>query len=301
LVGVQTLTVLEQRMITRSAQLATFPRAAASALRPAARRAAAVACLTAVPARAPRCHIAMSSSPPASAPSTNFLGQKESQELDIDLMGDQFGFTLEQLMELAGLSVASAVERCYPPSQFRRVLVICGPGNNGGDGLVAARHLHHFGFSPVILYPKRSGREPFYGKLVTQCEQLSIPFLELPGADDSATWLRENYDLVVDAIFGFSFSGGPMRAPFDGIVSAMKACDLPIASVDIPSGWHVEDGNVSGDGLEPEMLISLSTPKQCAGKFGGKHHCTAHPCPLVYSSSANFFSPLTVTRPVAIG
>ena len=63
-------------------------------------------------------------------------------KLDKQLMGP-LGFSVDQLMELAGLSVACAVAAEAPANS--RVLVLAGPGNNGGDGLVAARHLHHFG------------------------------------------------------------------------------------------------------------------------------------------------------------
>jgi len=73
-------------------------------------------------------------------------------------------------MELAGLAVAQCVAELYPLGPVlpldangvkqkrvnERVLVACGPGNQGGDGLVAARHLHHFGYSPSVFYPKVS-------------------------------------------------------------------------------------------------------------------------------------------------
>ena len=76
-------------------------------------------------------------------------GQEESQKVDEELMGP-LGFSVDQLMELAGLSCATALASEYPPSSHARVLIVCGPGNNGGDGLVAGRHLHHFGYKPQV-------------------------------------------------------------------------------------------------------------------------------------------------------
>eukprot|EP00897_Mesotaenium_endlicherianum_P003829 jgi/Mesen1/3474/ME000195S02618 len=208
----------------------------------------------------------------------SYIGQKEAQAIDEELMGP-LGFSVDQLMELAGLSVASAIAEVYNADAHPRVLVVCGPGNNGGDGLVAARHLYHFGYRPTVCYPKRTDK-PLYQGLVTQLESLSIPFVPAEEVAAPGESPRERYDVVVDAMFGFSFHGIP-RAPFDAILrklavppgASAEATDAPpVVSIDIPSGWHVEEGDVDGTGLRPAMLVSLTAPKKCAERFAGPHH-----------------------------
>jgi NAD(P)H-hydrate epimerase len=80
-------------------------------------------------------------------------------------------FSIDQLMELAGLSVSQVVYRVHPLTKGSRVLVACGPGNNGGDGLVAARHLRHYGYQPTIYYPKRSKNELYQVSSIISTEQ----------------------------------------------------------------------------------------------------------------------------------
>ena len=188
-----------------------------------------------------------------------YLGQKEAQNLDLDLF-NKFKFSLDQLMELAGLSCAHAVAKAYPiePNLGSQVLVICGPGNNGGDGLVCARHLQLFGYKPTILYPKRPNKD-LYNRLVVQCQLMGIKFVnEMPAVKE----IEQNYNCIVDAIFGFSFNGtGGIRSPFDSIINTLKQLKTPIMSVDIPSGWNVELGDINGDGIKPQSLISLTAPK----------------------------------------
>ncbi|KAG0320492.1 NAD(P)H-hydrate epimerase [Podila horticola] len=197
--------------------------------------------------------------------SLKYLSQKAAQAIDVELMSPTGGgFSFEQLVELAGLSVAQAVTKVYTKEQFPRIMVFSGPGNNGLDGLVAARHLSHFGYQPRIYYPKRPDK-PVNKGLVAQCEELEIPFVDSPehGLQDS--------DLVLDAIFGFSFTG-EVRQPFVSAIEALKGTRLPIVSVDIPSAWDVEQGNVNGAGFQPSMLVSLTAPKQGAMHFTGSHH-----------------------------
>jgi len=204
----------------------------------------------------------------------SFVSQKVAGDIDKDLMSSEYGFVSEALMELAGLSCAQAINEAYRDN--RRVLVICGPGNNGGDGLVCARHLSHFGYSVTICYPKQRNVAPFVGQKL-QCEKLNIPFItELPSVEH----LHEKFNLIVDAIFGYSFQSenGFIRAPFAAIIETLSSLgpeNNPVASIDVPSGWNVDTGVVEGTegkGLQPDFLISLGVPKLCAQGFRGKHY-----------------------------
>ncbi|XP_011690371.1 PREDICTED: NAD(P)H-hydrate epimerase [Wasmannia auropunctata] len=201
-----------------------------------------------------------------------FLNQTEAINIDKDLF-ERYRFSVDQLMELAGQSCAVAIARSYPLSADSpsRVLVCCGPGNNGGDGLVCARHLKHFGYSPEIYYPKRPSNG-LYERLLHQCVENGIPVLEnrrIEEAADSAV-LRE-YAIVVDALLGFSFRP-PVREPFVRIIDMLRDTSVPICSVDIPSGWDVERGPPADGGIKPQVLISLTAPKMCASKFDGRFH-----------------------------
>jgi NAD(P)H-hydrate epimerase len=244
-----------------------------------------------------------SSAPSASAASEpiTHLTQRQAAALDEDLMNPEtYGFSLDQLMELAGLSVAAAVRDAYPPSLAStaaptRVLVLAGPGNNGGDGLVAARHLTHFGYRVTVCYPKQTDKPIFKG-LVTQLRALGVPIWggeELvarareasPAASGGAAAaaasslpsLRPLFDVAVDAVFGFSYSGGAPRAPFAEPLALLSpaANPPPVVAVDLPSGWHVEKGDEGGadalgagvPGLRPDVLVSLTAPKLAARRF----------------------------------
>ena len=223
--------------------------------------------------------VAPPSVPASNTDPTGYLNAVDSTALDVDLMTKP-GFSLEQLMELAGLSVAEAVYAVAPPegsTKKRQILIVCGPGNNGGDGLVAARHLVLFGYEVGVVYPKRSKKEDHYADLVQQCEDVGLDILnEIP--PESADG---RYDVIVDAIFGFSFKGEP-REPFKtalrqiseaqgkGAVDSNREGTV-ILSVDVPSGWNVDLGDTMGTGFKPDVLISLTSPKLCSRSFEGRH------------------------------
>lgn len=193
------------------------------------------------------------------------LSAKSAAALDQEVMSTG-AFSIDQLMELAGLSVSQAVFRLQPLQKGKRILVACGPGNNGGDGLVAARHLFHYGYQPTIYYPKQSKNE-LYQRLKKQLEDLKVPF-----TDDFPSALQQT-DHIVDAIFGFSFSG-EVREPFPRVIEALASTSVPVLAVDAPSSWDIEHGPRDagpGKGFMPPALISLTAPKPLVKWFKGRH------------------------------
>jgi len=126
-----------------------------------------------------------------------------------------------------------------------------------------------FGYKPTIYMPK-PGSKDIYKRLQTQCANMKIPTLEPSTTIDSLRDALSTSDVILDAIFGFSFKG-PIRAPFDSVLPLLTSSKLPIVSVDIPSGWDVETGNSASVGLEPDILVSLTAPKLGVREFKGRH------------------------------
>jgi len=87
------------------------------------------------------------------------------------------------------------------------------------------------GYNPSIFYPKRTDK-PLYHALTTQCVKMGLSFVEsVPSAEE----ISRNYDVIVDALFGFSFQGPP-RGEFAAIISNIVDSRVPVLSVDVPSG-----------------------------------------------------------------
>ena len=199
-----------------------------------------------------------------------YINAETSANVDKELMG-AYNYSIDQLMEIAGLTVAKVVNQEFIKStQNCKILTLCGPGNNGGDGLVASRYLKEFGNEVDILYPKKNTKNALYTRLITQCENYEIKISEkIYDNKEEYEKIFENYDFIVDALFGFSFKG-EIRQPFKTIIEAMKKFENKIISVDIPSGFDIDKGNIF-DTFIPKGLISLTLPKLCSKTFKGEH------------------------------
>ncbi|KAM6107245.1 LOW QUALITY PROTEIN: yjeF N-terminal domain-containing protein 3 [Pterocles gutturalis] len=215
----------------------------------------------------------MSSAPAPPRDPPRYLSKAEAEAMEKELLED-YRFGRQQLIEIWGHACAMAVTKAFPlPSLPRKqptVLVVCGPAQNGAIGLVCARHLRIFDYEPTIFYPKRSP-DPLHRDFTTQCEKMDIPFLSyLP---TEVQLINDAYNAVVDAVLGAEAEAGEGRGPCAPILATLQHVRIPIVSLDVPSGWDVEAGGSGG--ISPDVLVSLSAPKECARRFLGRQHFVA--------------------------
>jgi NAD(P)H-hydrate epimerase len=186
---------------------------------------------------------------------------------------EQRGVPGIDLMERAGAAVARAVERLEPDGH---VTVVCGKGNNGGDGLVVARLLRHAGRRVTVVCV--AAPEEFGGDAATNRDRLpgsppvrldgtpwgaparevaaseGRPPGEAPVADPFAT------ALVVDALLGTGFSGAPRGAVKDAI-ELIEGCGEPVVAVDVPSGVDASSGMIAGAAVRASSTVSFHAAK----------------------------------------
>jgi hydroxyethylthiazole kinase-like uncharacterized protein yjeF len=157
-----------------------------------------------------------------------------------------------ELMENAGRAVAEAVARLAPEGPVR---VVCGKGNNGGDGLVAARLLRELGFEAevLLLWPADELSEDATANL----KRLREGAIEVGG--EVAAWLAGS-GAIVDAIFGTGFSGAP-REPAAAAIGAMNDCGAPIVACDVASGVDAATGEVAGAVVECDVTVTFHGAK----------------------------------------
>ncbi|HXZ86173.1 MAG TPA: NAD(P)H-hydrate dehydratase, partial [Myxococcota bacterium] len=183
----------------------------------------------------------------------------EMRAIDADTI-DRLGVPGRTLMEAAGRAVAEAVARLYPDR--RRVLVVCGSGNNGGDGYVVARALVEQGRGVVprvfeVGRFERQSPEPKANRDLLHAARVEIV------AERSASALAAALaasDLVVDAVFGVGLTR-PVEGEIAGALEALGRSGLPLVSVDLPSGVSSDTGLPLGAALEPECVVTLGLPK----------------------------------------
>jgi NAD(P)H-hydrate epimerase len=172
------------------------------------------------------------------------LRSRQVKELD-ELAQERFGVSVDWLMYAAGLCVSRF---CNGPTA-----VVCGAGNNGGDGLVCARLLHESGRLTSVSCIEVTRLKGPAAHALEALNTAGVEVLSEPRLDDAA--------LVVDAIFGVGISGAP-QGLYAEWIEAVNSSAKRVIAVDVPSGLDADTGVAYSPCVRADLTVTLGLPKQ---------------------------------------
>ena len=181
----------------------------------------------------------------------------------VDAHAQDLGIPGGVLMERAGVAMARIALERYSPGQ---ALVVCGGGNNGGDGFVIARELHRSGVEVAVLATKSE----YEGDPATNLEVLRNLQVRFVARVDLDAELG-SADLIVDALLGTGFSG-EVREKEAGIIEQMNSAEAPVLAVDVPSGVDGAKGEVQGVGVSADLTVCAHAIKVGCVISPGREH-----------------------------
>ncbi|MEO0085698.1 MAG: NAD(P)H-hydrate dehydratase [candidate division WOR-3 bacterium] len=198
----------------------------------------------------------------------------EMQTIDRRAAAD-WGIAGPVLMENAGRAAADAIEHRFAPLCGRRFLIVCGKGNNGGDGFVIARHLANRGALPLCLLLGRTSE--LKGDARANADILlksGLPLRDVASAEELGPLLSGaglSGTVLVDAIFGTGFSGAPQGLAAAAI-RLLNDSGLPTVSIDIPSGVNADSGAVAAEAVNACLTVTMCLPKIGLYLYPGRAH-----------------------------
>jgi len=167
---------------------------------------------------------------------------------------ERFGIAPLQLMEIAAWQLARFVDAWLDGAAGKRVLVVAGSGNNGGDALCTARFLAQRGAAVQASIVPARDRHGLAAYHAATLRQLGVPLYEAPqGIDRSA-------DVIIDGLLGTGIRP-PLRQPAPAIVEAINRSRRPVVAVDVPSGIDADDGAGQEGAVQASATVMLAAPK----------------------------------------
>jgi NAD(P)H-hydrate epimerase len=190
------------------------------------------------------------------------LNTKQMREADRRTIED-IGIPSIVLMENAGRHVVASMESTFENLASMRVAVLCGRGNNGGDGFVVARVLAERSVEASVFLVGKGAEVKGDARInLDVLGQLGIDVVEV--ADASAWELQSSAilgaDLVVDALFGTGLNG-PLSGLAETIAADLNASSRPVVSIDLPSGLSADGPDVPGPAVHATLTVTLAAPK----------------------------------------
>ena len=173
-----------------------------------------------------------------------------------------YGLNGEVLMEAAGALASREIDLTFLPELTRgAVAVVCGPGNNGGDGLVVARHLHSAGYRDLLIFlvAPKDAQSALFRTQLKRAELQGLRVVDLLAQPERVKQLGSS-ELIVDAVFGIGLKR-KVAPPFAAVIEAMNAGKAPKVSLDTPSGLNADTGRVEGVAVKAAMTVTFGLAK----------------------------------------
>jgi ADP-dependent NAD(P)H-hydrate dehydratase / NAD(P)H-hydrate epimerase len=198
----------------------------------------------------------------------------EMSRIDRAAIEDE-GIPSLELMERAGEAVARAARDMLSVTGGRRVAVICGKGNNGGDGLVAARRLSG-ALDSVVFIVGAEGPGDLSPDSRANYDQLRgtpviVEWISSPQAASDLIRDGATFDLLIDCLFGTGFRG-PAAGLYEAVIDAINESGRPVLAADIPSGVAGDTGAVDGSAVVADRTVTFAAPKAGLVQFPGAGH-----------------------------
>ena len=187
---------------------------------------------------------------------------QEMQNID-RRAGEEFGIPTLLLMENAALGVVRLVEEMYGPVKGKKITIVCGKGNNGGDGLAAARQLYNRGARvQVYLLPEQTALKGDAAVNLDIALKMGIEFYSRDKYDMQALRISLNHShVIIDAILGTGLSS-PVTGEYGEVIGLINDSGRPVVAVDIPTGINSDTGEVMGGAVKAAATVSFALPKR---------------------------------------
>ena len=170
------------------------------------------------------------------------------------------------LMEKAGLAAAEVVRDKLLTSEKNKVLVLAGPGNNGGDAFVVARHLQKWWFKVTLVFIGVPA------KLSGDAKNSMDAWIAAGGEILSEIPIKNNWNAIVDGLFGIGLSRD-LEGPYCELVNVINHMNLPVLALDIPSGLNSDNGRICGSAIYANITVTFIGLKPGLLTHQGTEYC----------------------------
>ena len=193
-----------------------------------------------------------------------------SQMASIDRRAIDSGMPGIELMEAAGQGVTRVVENLLGELQNRHIVILCGKGNNGGDGFVVARQAAQCG-ARVQVFTATSANE-ITGDAKTNFNRLPPDIVQSVDRIATVQNALTNADIAIDALLGTGIRG-PARGIYADLINALARTKSPIVAVDIPSGLNADTGKIEGPCATATCTVTFAQPRIGHFFYPGRAQC----------------------------